>query len=277
MATFEDVVPSTADIERAFAARGLVGGAERGLERVVAILVSGRGVERSGWSDEVEVSEADFERLLDERAPPPDLNDLNGAKFRALDPSSRAATVQRCSECQFRPADNRCLRCGGSGHVVVGGDDFEKCSACEGGIARPCAVCGGTKRSVRVKILFGEDTVRHFAHIFLPEVDHALREPLVRFFKQRTSVPDVLTIDLGDDFAGADAYRGRRSRAEVRGHRADAAVALAKGYVERVSRLPTLATVRAEAFAWPLVVGAGVDAASFALLKDEQGGVHLLP
>jgi len=279
MPSFEDVIPSPAEVEAAFEVRA--GGVRPPARsaRVVAILVTGRGVERSSWSDDVEVSEDDFERLLEEQAPPPDLNDLNGAKFRTLDPGSRGAKVQRCTECRYRPADGKCLRCGGTGSILVGGDDSEQCSGCTNGIALPCAVCGGTKRAVPVKIVFGEDVLRRFAHIFLPEVPFALREPLTRFFKERASVPDVLAIDLADDFAGADAYRGRRSRAEVKGHRADAALALAKQYVERVRRMPSLAAVEAAAFAWPFAVFSG-DAdgsAAYAVAKDEQAQIHLFP
>ncbi len=270
MPSFEDVIPSPAEVDAALP--GIAGSSDH----IVAILVTGRGVERAGWSDEVEVGEDDFERLLVEKAPPPDVNDLNGARFRTLDPASRGATTQRCSECQFRPADNKCLRCGGTGRVIVGGDEPAKCSACNDGVAHPCPVCAGTRRSVRVKIVYGEDTVRHFAHIFLPEIQYRLREPLTLFFKTRSSVPDVLGIDLNDDFAGADAYRGRRSRAEVRGHRADAALALARNYVERIKRLPKLVEVRAVAFAWPVVLR-GADGDACAAVKDELGVMHRLP
>lgn len=270
MSSFEDVIPSPAEVD---AVLPVVAGRS---DHVVAILVTGRGVERTSWSDEVEVSEDDFERLLTEKAPAPDVNDLNGAKFRTLEPASRSATTQRCSECQFRPENNRCLRCGGTGRVTAHGDESAPCSACTNGIAHPCSVCKGTRRSVRVKLLFGEDRLRHFAHIFLPELPFGLREPLTRFFKARSSVPDVLSIDLRDDFAGADAYRGRRSKAEVRGHRADAALGLAKNYVERVKRLPTFVAVEAAAFAWPVVLR-GEDESACAAVKDELGVTHRLP
>lgn len=274
MASFEDVMPTAAQLERALAGRPV--GAT---DRAVAILITGRAVQRSSWSDEVEVSEPDFERLLGETPPTPDVDDLNGAKFRTLDPKSRAARVQRCSACQFAPKNNRCLRCNGTGRVTTGGDQTEKCSACDNGVARPCPTCNGTRRAVSVKIVFGEDVVRHFAHIFLPEVPAPLREPLTRFFKARGAVPDVLSIDLADDFAAADAYRGRRSRAEVRGHRADAALALARTYADRVTRLPAVAAVQVAAFAWPFVIGsyAGEVDPAFVVVKDELGGACLLP
>ncbi len=274
MASFEDVMPTAADLDLA-----LLGRSVATTDRAVAILVSGRAVQRSSWSDEVEVSETDFDRLLTEKPPPPDVDDLNGAKFRTLDPKSRAAQRRRCSACQFALQNNRCLRCSGTGRVATSGNETEKCSACDDGVARPCAVCGGTRRSVTVKIVFGEDVVRHFAHIFLPELPAPMQEPLSRFFKSRGAVPDVLSIDLADDFAAADAYRGRRSRAEVRGHRADSALALARTYAERVTRLPTMAAVRVAAFAWPLVIGsyAGDVDPAFVVVKDELGSVCLLP
>jgi hypothetical protein len=282
MASFEDVVPTDAEVESALRRHGVTPPAP-GIERVVAILVSGRGVARSTWSDDVEVSEADFDRLLDERFPEPDLDDLDGKTFRAIDAASRSAPMRRCTECLYLPADGKCLRCGGSGRVSVGSGegDTEKCSACSNGIAFPCSVCGGSKRSVGVKILYGEDSVRRFAHIFLPELRFSLRQPLTTFFSQRGHVPDVLGIDLAESFETADAYRGRRSRGEVRGHRADAAVALAKAYVDRVERLPSLVAVRSVAFAWPMCVGGarGEDdpvAAPFAVIKDEHGATHIV-
>lgn len=270
MASFEDVMPSAADVKAAFGDRGV-----GDTDRVVAVLVSGRAVERSTWSDEVEVSETDFDRLLDEDAPTPDVNDFNGAKFRALDPRSRGAKVRRCTECLYRPENGRCLRCNGTGKLQVGSDDWVNCSGCIEGIALPCSVCNGTRRAVLVKIAFGEDVVRRFAHIFLPELPFPLREPLTLFFKNRTSVPDVLSIDLRDDFAAADAYRGRRSRAEVKGHRADAALALARNYVDRIHRLPKMAAVEVAAFAWPMVVGAFAGDAdpSAVVVRDELGSV----
>ncbi|MBK7580499.1 MAG: hypothetical protein IPI67_09870 [Myxococcales bacterium] len=250
MPNFEDVSPNAAEVEAALRGRSSTPSTAEPTERVVAILVSGRGVERSTWTDDAEVSEDDFERLLDEQPPPPDVNDLNGERFRSLDPQSRSAKIQRCTECQFRVADDH-------------------------GFVRPCNVCGGKQRTVSVKVIFGEDKLRHFARIFLPELTYRLREPLTQFFKARTSVPDLLTLDLTEDFETADAYRGRRSRGEIHGHRADAALAQAKNYVERVTRLPSLLAVQAAAFAWPLVVG-GAAETSFAVVKDEHGGVHVL-
>lgn len=272
MASFEDVMPTAAEVKGALGAHGV-----GDTDRAVAVLVSGRAVERSTWSDAVEVSEDDFDRLLAEGAPAPDVNDLNGAKFRTLDPASRGATVHRCTECLYRPASGRCLRCGGVGKLPTGGDEWVKCSACNDGIALPCPVCAGSGRAVPVKIAYGEDVVRRFAHIFLPELPFPLREPLTLFFKNRGSVPDVLSIDLRDDFAAADAYRGRRSRAEVKGHRADAALALARNYVDRIHRLPKMVAVEVAAFAWPMVVGARAGEADpgFVVVRDELGSVCL--
>lgn len=277
MASFDDVVPSASEIEAMMRLHKVTAGRT---ERVAAILVGGRAVERSSWVDDAEVSEDDFERLLNEQAPAPDLDDADGKTFRTLDPGSRSAPLQRCSQCEFLPPAGTCLRCNGAGKIQVGSDDWEKCFACDGtGHALPCSVCGGSKRAVRVKIAFGRDVLRRFAHMFLPELSHSLREPLAAFFKQRTSVPDVLTVDLEGELTTADAYRGRRSRAEVRGHRADGAVALAKTYVGRVTRLPTFALVRAAAFAWPiaLVVREGEEEARIAIVKDERGALHVLP
>jgi hypothetical protein len=97
-----------------------------------------------------------------------------------------------------------------------------------------------------------------------------VRGELVAFFRARPSVPDVLGIDLSSDFAGADAYRGRRGRDEIRGHRADSAVAQARIYVERLKRLPSVMACQHAAFAWPFaVVSQGTHA--FAQIVDERG------
>lgn len=275
MPNFEDVSPNAAEVEAALRGRSSTPSTAEPTERVVAILVSGRGVERSTWTDDAEVSEDDFERLLDEQPPPPDVNDLNGERFRSLDPQSRSAKIQRCTECQFRPAEGKCPVCKGIGRLLSSTGSSDDCPDCDHGFVRPCNVCGGKQRTVSVKVIFGEDKLRHFARIFLPELTYRLREPLTQFFKARTSVPDLLTLDLTEDFETADAYRGRRSRGEIHGHRADAALAQAKNYVERVTRLPSLLAVQAAAFAWPLVVG-GAAETSFAVVKDEHGGVHVL-
>jgi len=271
-------VPDTGELERWLSARGEPHLAGASLDRAVAILVSGRALARSTWVDEADVSEADFERLLEEKAPDIDFMTSRVVNFRTLDPSSRSAKLERCRQCRSLPAQLPCPHCDGTGELTTE-DGKVACAACFGGTAPPCSACGGTRRSVHVKVVFGEDTPKPFAHIFLPELPFGLRGPLTRFFLARGSVPDILTIDLADEFQAADAYRGRRSRSEVRGHRADAALALARTYVERLSKLPSFTAVRAAAFAWPFVVVSelGPARATRAAIRDEIGALWVLP
>lgn len=275
--TFESVVPRAEDLERELTSRFGAGVTLGEVDRCVAVLVTGRATVRSTWVDDAEVSEGEFERLLAEAPPQPSLDATQPVEFRALDPASRGAKVRRCTLCQFSPSDAKCPHCNGTREIVS--DGSVSACLCVDGKAPPCSACGGSRRTVPVKIWFGEDLVRTFARIFLPNLAPTLRDPLSRFFSARTSVPDVLSIDLLEDSANVDAYRGRRSRGEVRGHRADAALVRARGYLERVDKLPSVVSSRSAAFAWPFLVG--VDARNpstpLAVVNDELGGVHALP
>jgi hypothetical protein len=240
MASFEAFVPDVA----------APAGSE--IERFVAILVSARVNVRSTWSDDVEVSEAVFEKLAQQAAPVPSVTQRAPIKFKMLAPESRAAKSRKCGSCFATPGRRVCSICGGSGRIMVG-DDSERCSACQGGYS-DCMACDGTGKSRAVKVIFGEDSVRPAAHIFVPNVPTALKELLFDFFRKRGSVPDALTVDLSRDFAGADAYRGRRGHDEIRGHRADSCVAQARVYVERLDKLPSVMACEYVAFAWPFAV-----------------------
>lgn len=243
------------------------------VERRVAVLVSARVVQRSSWSDEVEVSERVFTELASAEAPEPRLHAEGVARFRTLDPGSRGARPRKCGLCFASPGTEACRICDGTGRVYEGEDAMD-CKYCDSG-RRPCTTCDGTMLSVPVRVIYGEDRVREVPHMFLPAIPVALREPLAQFFRQRASVPDALRLDLDEDFAPADAYRGRRAQQEIHGHKADAALAGAKQYVARLRRLPSVVAMEERAYAWPFAV-VGADDRSVIVIADEAGEGRLV-
>lgn len=245
------------------------------VSRMAAVLVSARVVQRSSWTDQVEVSEKTFAELVAAQPPEPSFAEAGVVRFRGLEPGSRSARPQKCGLCFATPGRETCRICGGTGRGGEG-EEAVACTHCESG-KRPCTTCDGTTVSLLVRVVYGEDTVRSVPHIFLPAIPFELREPLTKFFQARPSVPDALLLDLTEDFAAADPYRGRRGNDEIHGHRADAALAGARHYIERLERLPSVVAIEHRAFAWPFAVVSHESRVALVISDEAGAGCLVLP
>lgn len=263
-ADFERFVPDVASVA------AWVGPANS-QEPMVAILVDATVVVRSSWTDDVEVSEKLFEALREAKPPSPSFEKI--AQFRVLTAESRQARVRKCGACFALPGQQLCTICGGTGQVGTG-DQLEPCTSCSGG-KLTCTTCDGTLKSVRVRIEFGEDQVRHMPHIFVSGVSGDTRQRLQSFFRSRPVIPEELAIDLAEDFARSDAYRGRRGTDEIWGFAAGPSLSQARVYLERLDKLPTVAAVKSAVFAWPYEVLA-TDLNTVVCIADETGKTHVL-
>lgn len=271
MASFEDFVPDPATV-----AVPLASGATH--DPYAAILVNARVVVRSTWTDESEVSPQVFAALSAEQVPEPNLDAVRSVKFRLLAQWSREARPRKCRACFATPGRQTCSICGGEG-ILADGDEARPCPGCIGGHVQ-CSTCDGSTKSIAVEVLFCEDAVRPAAHIFLPDVPAGLgtslvKHALVRFFQSRESIPDALRIELSDDFARVDAYRGRRGDDEVRGHRTGRALAQARNYVDRLGKLPSVVAMRHSAYAWPFFLSSALDRVALCV-ADERGATQIL-
>ncbi len=246
-------------------------------DRYVLLGVSGTAAVRKSWSDTVELSERDFEELRDAPDPEPDLSAPGVRRHRLLADGSHGAKSARCSGCWMNPGRELCSHCGGEGRVATA-DGPVDCSVCEMRGQRVCSICGGSAKSVKVELIFADDHVTPFAHVFVPNVEYALLATLSRFLRAQSSLPECLGFALDDDHARVDAYRGRRGDEEYRGHRLGDTLPRARHYVERLRAAPSVLALRAEAHVWPFL-RLELEGGGLAALVVDAGGVTrvLLP
>lgn len=239
------------------------------LARWLAIGVAGTALVRKSWVDPAEVSESLYGELRATEAPTPRFD--SKARHRSLEAGSPDAKLTRCRTCASTPGRNMCAVCGGSGQQNPGTQDATRCFGCEGGYL-PCPACEGSLKSYDVRIEYHEDTPVNFAHVFVPEDVAELRAPMSAFLQRQTSIPSVLAINLTDDFAARDAYRGRRGDHEHQGHRFGGTLALARRYVERFVKSPSIAASRYSALAWPFATLSHSPHTGFAIHADGTAG-----
>lgn len=262
---FDDFVPDPslanallADLGRPRVARS---------ERWALLGVAGHAVVRSSWTDEVELSTGAFARMLSEPEPtPPEAFEI--WSFRKLGEASRTATASRCGGCFLEAGRNLCVVCDGDGKVGLN-DGKEACDTCSGRGSLTCTTCDGSGMSVRVALEFGEDRATPFAHVFVPDGSYALGVALSRFLGSRSSVPECLRFELGDEHTHVDPYRGRQGDDQYRGHRLGQALGRARHYVERMARAPSVTSLRHQASVWPLALLELENGFPAALVLDE--------
>lgn len=243
-------------------------GPDLALASWLAIGVAGTAVVRKTWYDEVEVSEAVLQELVAVVPPAPSFDEKT--QHRSLDARSRSARPTKCRTCAASPGHNLCPTCQGLVEMH-GTNGLVRCDACEGGTIR-CIACDGTRESYDVRIAYHEDSPILFAHVFVPEEVPALRRSMIAFVSGQTSIPECLSLDLNDEFATRDAYRGRRGDHEHRGHRFAGALALARRYVERIVKSPAVVKWRVTAVGWPFATLAHQPSSGFAI--DANGKPH---
>jgi hypothetical protein len=270
---FEDYVP---DLSRADALLAEMGRSQTAdAERRALIGVAGRALLRKSWSDQVELGERIFAELCAAPEPEPALDVIGSRNHRLLHPESRNARPQRCAECWQKFGRSLCAACGGDGKLRVS-DSSMDCSACAGSGSIVCPICEGSGKSVRVTIAYAEDRTADFAHVFAPDLSHALGLRLAAFIPSRRSVPAALGFELLDEQDRVDAYRGRRGVEEYRGHRLGSALGRARHYVERVRRSPSVMASRYGATAWPFALLRLQGGGEAALLLDEERNPHVV-
>jgi hypothetical protein len=267
--SFEDFVPDVARV------RGLLGPGSRAadLERFVLLGVSGKVIVRTSWTDDAELSRHVFEKLKNKSAPPGDIDAESPVEHAELDPGSRSAPFSPCTMCAVTPGKVFCGACGGSGKVHSGDELAMDCPACkEGKIV--CPTCEGSCSTAKVKVLHCRDQPSLFARAFVPEAADNMRAPLAEFLRTQPNIPACLNVDLDDEFDSRDAYRGRRSQFEYKNHQMGGALTLARRYVERVTRLPSVLRARHVACAWPFVVCR--EKGRFLAMVDARGVTRLV-
>jgi hypothetical protein len=272
VATFDDFVPDPAF------AKG-----DTAPEPWLCIAVSGTVVERRSFLDAVECPLDLYRKLLNDAPPTPDPKAQGVRNWRRVPDQFRALRASRCSACWFETGHQRCSVCGGSGRIQRG-DSSIACPSCESGY-RKCDSCAGSGQAVKLKVEYGEDLARPFAHIFVPDVPLSLHANLRRFIAAQPTIPDALAVNLDEDFSSADAYRGRGDREHYRGHAAGKALERAQQYLARITRLPTVVAERHAAHVWPfaavpragqLVDGMLQSDYYVCLVCDASGTTHLL-
>jgi hypothetical protein len=271
--TFDDFCPAPAAADALLAARGMP--PATGFERWAMLGVSGRALLRKSWTSAAEVTVRGFEALRDAAEPEPDLAATTVRNHRRLVGASREAKPGRCSSCWLERGWQMCGPCGGEGSIGMG-DAMTTCPACSGRRKTTCTSCEGSGVAVKVDLAFIEDRPASFAHVFVPEVPHELVTPLVDFLRTRTTIPECLRFEVGEEHARADAYRGRRGSEEYRGHRLGNASARARIYVERMRRAPTIVATEHSARAWPFALLELDGGGSAALALDEARAPQLL-
>jgi hypothetical protein len=243
---------------------------EQDLARWLAIGVAGTAVVRKSWSDDAEVSPRLLKELLAVEAPEPSFTKKQ--RHRALEDGSAEPKLTRCRSCAHVPGRQLCPVCGGSGSVGLG-EDAMRCPGCEAGKI-VCSACEGGKRSYDVRIAYHEDAPVPFAHVFVPENVAELRAPIAAFIQRQSSIPGALTLDLTEDFEARDAYRGRRGDHERHGHRFGGALTLARRYLERIVKSPSVVDSQHTAMAWPFATLTLGPRTGFAV--DPNGTAHRL-
>ena len=264
MRTFEDFVPDPGVLQSASGLDGVV--------RLVMLGVSGRAVVRTSFQDDAEVSEAVFSRLLEAKPRAPDFDAFAERNFPELDEASRDAQLTTCLTCAVTPGTQKCRACGGRGRIYITKERSESCT-CSGGRV-PCSDCDGTKQSYSVRLHYHREKVRTFAHVFVPRVIPGLHRALVRFMQTRQDIPDCLEIELTEDYARRDAYRGRAGEEEYRGHRIAGVLHLARRYVSRIEARPSVRALRYRTIAWPFALHE--DVPNRAAVVGELGSALLL-
>lgn len=270
---FDDFCPAPATANALLAERGMP--RAKGFERWAMLGVSGRALLRKSWTSAAEVTERGFVALRAATEPEPDLAASTVRNHRWLVGASREAKPGRCSSCWLDRGWQICGPCGGDGRVQMG-DSTTTCPACEGRRKSACMTCEGSGTTVKVDLAFVEDRPASFAHVFVPEIPHALVTPLVDFLRARTTIPECLRFEVGEEHARADAYRGRRGSEEYRGHRLGNASARARIYVERMRRAPTIVATEHSARAWPFALLELDGGGAAALALDEARAPHLV-
>jgi hypothetical protein len=271
---FEDFVPEASAANSLLAELGKRPVARS--ERCALLGVSGSAVLRKSWTDAVELSEAEFATVRDAPEPAANLDQAGPSQHRMLDPESRFANAGRCSSCWVAVGKQICERCGGLGRHwppaagPVPSVPGTPCEPCSGSGQLACATCGGSGKSVKADLIFAEDRVTPFAHVFVPDVSYGLMIALSTFLRSRSRVPDCLRFALSDDHERVDAYRGRRGHEEYRGHQLGQTLARARHYLERVTAAPSVVRLRSSAHLWPFVRLELEDGGAAALVHDES-------
>ena len=271
MSEFEDFVPQVDDLLPLLASFDLERPSRE--ERVIALLVVGKGVARKSWVDDVEVSERLFRRLMKNQMPDGDLAATETKTFALLHESSRSASVGRCSECWYDRGRVLCPVCGGSGLIPVG-DGTISCNCDRGKLT--CGHCDGTGKALKVKVVYYEDAVQTFGHVFAPELEAQFRERVQKFLRSRAFLPEVLQFSLDEELDPGDAYRGRVTAGYHRGHRVGRGVELAKQYLGRLERLPSVAAISHRAWTWPMLSMRWTSGYVAVAVCDEDGKPQLL-
>lgn len=240
MSTFDDFIP-----DRGAASYHKV------LEPWLCVAVAGSVVERRSFLDDVECALAQYQTLLQDAPRPPDLGAAAARNWRRVPDDFRELRETRCSSCGASKGRQLCNMCGGAKNVY-NGQLLEPCAACMDGYTL-CDACAGSGKSVQLKVEYGEDHVRSFAHIFVPFGPAGLQAALRRFIAAQSTIPSALEVDLHEELASADAYRGRGSGEHYRGHRVGQAWERAQQYIARITRIPSVVAERHTTHVWPFV------------------------
>jgi hypothetical protein len=162
-----------------------------------------------------------------------------------------------CDACPFKPGQQSCTGCGGTGKIPSGsGNDVTSCRGCTGSGFVKCERCDGDRRIQRVTVRTYEDHVAELEHVFVPLVPPALHDRLSARLLGFDELPTLLAVDLDrPTTVPLGSYRTGNSVSPPRFHGIEAAAPFveAKATLARLSSHGTLMERAVQAHAVPLL------------------------
>ena len=222
---------------------------------IAAIVLKIDGVRREEWTDEVELSQALFQRFPRGIVPSPsDASALAqvDTSYKVLDDSKPSRTV-RCMSCIVSPGLVPCPTCGGEGVLNVSGDTPSTCTACGGSGKITCAVCDGEQRAVACTVRYVNDRPVRIRQLIVPQVHDTLRPALTAAIDPDATWSEELRFDPTPSLV-TSAYRGASAvRAEDNFHGHYFGAARDAAIAARDAAVSGLAGQRTAFYAIPIV------------------------